>query len=122
MSPSTLRWAWALAAVFVLSVIAAVASRSDGDALRFIFICGLILIAPMSIFSALALSLAPSLRNVAAPTLISLNVAAIGSFIMAWRAPTGDEMFALILYIALSLAILVVSFAFAALLAPRRRL
>jgi len=75
----------------------------------------------MSIFSALALSFAPSLRSVAPPTLIVMNVAAIGALILARGAPAGDDASVFLLYIILSSIILVVSFASAALLARRRQ-
>jgi hypothetical protein len=122
VSPHTLRWIWALSTVFVISLISVIALWADGSAVRFISLSGLLLLTPMALFSALALSVAPFLRRVAAATFFALNIASAGALFLAWRsAPYSEDGFVFVLYIAVSVMILVISFVLA-LRMPRRRL
>ena len=118
-----MRWVWAFSTLLVLSFVAVVAPSTEGSVVRFISKTGLLLLAPIAIFSVLALSIAPFLRSVASATFIALNIASIGALIWAWSvAPYGEDGFVFGVYLAAALLILVVSFAFAALLARRGRL
>lgn len=65
----------------------------------------------MALFSVLALSIAPFLRNVAAGTFIALNLAAAGAIVLACRdASYGEDGFVFGLFMAVSVTILVISF------------
>jgi uncharacterized membrane protein len=120
--PHTLRWVWALSTIFVLSIISVAASWADGPVVRFISLSGLLLLTPMALFSALALSVAPFLRSVAAATFVALNVSSAGALLLAWHSSPYDEDGSIFgSYVAVSVAILVISFGLA-LRAPRRRL
>jgi hypothetical protein len=118
----SVRWLWALSTAIVLSAVIAVAPWADGSAVRFVSLSGPLLLAPLALFSILALSVAPFLRRVATVTLIVLSVSAVGALLLAWRsAPYGEDGFVFGSYIALSVTILVISFVLA-LRVPRRRL
>jgi hypothetical protein len=111
VSPVTLRWVWALSSILSALLTVAVASRADVSAVRFISLSGLVLLTPMALFSALALSVAPFLRSVTAATLVALNISSAGALVLAWRgAFYGEDGFVFGWYIAVSVAILVISF------------
>jgi hypothetical protein len=114
VSIHTLRWVWALSTIFVLLIISVAASWIDGSAVRFVSLSGLLLLTPMALFSALALSVAPFLRIVAAATFAALNTCSAGALLLAWRAsPYGEDGFVFGSYIAVAVTVLVVSFGFA---------
>jgi hypothetical protein len=111
VSPVTLRWVWALSSILIVLLVAVVASRSEGSAVRFVALPGLFFLIPMALFSVLALSVAPFLRSVAAATLVALSIASAGALVLAWRgAVYGEEGFVFGLYTAVSVLILVISF------------
>jgi hypothetical protein len=83
---------------------------------------GLLLLTSMALFSALALSVAPFLRSVAAVALVALNISSAGALLLAWCGTFyGEDGFVVGSYIAVSVTILVISFGLG-LRASRRQL
>jgi hypothetical protein len=81
---------------------------------RGIAVVWLFAVAPQLIFGFLALSIAPSLRSVVAPTLIALNLALLGYLWLIWRnAPYGEDGFLAGVYILAWIVLLSTAFFFA---------
>jgi hypothetical protein len=104
-----------LTAMVMVSVAALHADRISWPAeAQAIAVAWLFFAAPQLIFGLLALSIAPSLRSVAAGTLIALNLALLGFLGLVWHtAPYGEDGFVSALYIPAWVIILLMSFFFA---------